>query len=142
MSTAMVSIQLPETLFQKLKRASDLTHRPIEEIAATSLEAVLPTTPGLPAEITAELAAMQLFSDAALRAAVEPSLSPAEQWRLHQLNATAGERELTLAERNEQEALIAAYNRSVLRRAKALAILAQRGHDLNGILRVVDYDGE
>ena len=28
-----------------------------------------------------ELAAMQLFSDTALRAAVEPSLSPAEQWR-------------------------------------------------------------
>ena len=88
-----------------------------------------------------ELAAMQLFSDTALRAAVEPSLSPAEQWRLHHLNATAGERELTSAEKDEQQALIAAYNRSVLRRAKALAILAQRGHDLTGILRVRTMPG-
>ena len=100
------------------------------------------TTPGLPADIAAELTAMRLFSDAALRAAVEPSLSPTEQWRLHQLNAMVGERELTLAEENEQKALIAAYNRSVLRRAKALALLAQRGHDLPGILRVSSNDGE
>ena len=81
-------------------------------------------------------------SDTALQAAVEPSLSPAEQWRLHHLNATAGERELTSAEKDEQQALIAAYNRSVLRRAKALAILAQRGHELSGILRVSNNDGE
>lgn len=140
MNTAMVSIQLPDTLFQKLKRAADLTHRPVEEIAATSLEAVLPTTPGLPADIAEELAAMQVFSDAALRAAVEPSLSRTEQWRLHQLNAAAGERKLTSAEKIEQQALIAAYHRSVLRRAKAMAILAQRGHDLSEFLQVPDSD--
>lgn len=34
--------------------------------------------------------------------------------------------------------LIAAYNRSVVRRAKAMAILAQRGHDLSDFLRVPD----
>lgn len=140
MNTAMVSIQLPDTLFQKLKRAADLTHRPVEEIAATSLEAVLPTTPGLPADIAEELAAMQVFSDAALRAAVEPSLSRTEQWRLHQLNAAAGERKLTSAEKIEQQALIAAYHRSVLRRAKAMAILAQRGHDSSEFLQVPDSD--
>jgi hypothetical protein len=140
MSMATVSIQLPDTLFRKLKRAADLTHRPVEEIAATSLEAALPTTPGLPADVADELAAMQVFSDAMLRAAVEPSISRAEQRRLEQLNAAAGERALTAAEAKEQQALIAAYNRSVLRRAKAMAILAQRGYDLGELLRVHDVD--
>lgn len=140
MSTAMVSIQLPDTLFRKLKRAADLTHRPVEEIAATSLEAAFPTAPDLPADVADELAAMQVFSDAALQAAVEPSMSRTEQRRLEQLNAAAGERSLTAAEGKEQQALIAAYQRSVLRRAKAMALLAQRGHDLSEFLHVPNGD--
>jgi hypothetical protein len=140
MSTAMVSIQIPDTLFRKLKRAADLTHRPLEEIVATSLEATLPAASGLPAEVADELAAMQVYSDAALRAAAEPSMSRAEQRRLEQLNSSAGERTLTAAEAKEQQALITAYDRSVLRRAKAMAILAQRGHDVSEFLQVPPRD--
>jgi len=84
----------------------------------------------LPTDLTNELAAMHLLSDEALWAAAHPSLSPAEQFRLSQLNHKAGERPLSKAEEAEQEHLLAAYHRSVLRRAKALAILTQRGHPL------------
>ena len=73
---------------------------------------------------------MRLLSDQALRAAVYPSISPAEQHRLGQLNHTASERPLTQAEATEQTALLVAYHRSVLRRAQALAVLAERGHSL------------
>jgi len=61
-----------------------------------------------------------------------PSLSPAEQIRLSQLNHKAGERPLTQSEKAEQEYLLSAYHRSVLRRAKALAILAQRRNQKPG----------
>ncbi len=130
MTISMVPVQLPEPLVERLKRAADLTHRSVEEIAAASLEAVLPPAPNLPPDIADELAAMYLFSDEALWAAAAPSFSPSEEQRLDQLNAAAGERGLTPAEEAEQQSLIAAYRRSVLRRAKALAILAQRGHDI------------
>src|SRR3990172_8110929 len=129
-STTTVAVQLHEPLFRRLKRAADLTHRSVEEIAATSLEAVLPPASNLPPDIADELATMHLFSDEALWAATEPSLSPAEERRLAQLNSAAGERELTPAEESEQQNLITAFQRSVLRRAKALAILAQRGHPI------------
>ena len=62
------------------------------------------------------------------RRSFQPSLSPAEAARLKQLNHAAGERSLTQAEVSEQAALLEAYHLSVLRRAQALAILAQRGH--------------
>lgn len=130
MRTTTIAIELPEPLFRRLKRAADLTHRSVEEIAATSLEAVLPPASNLPPDIANELATMYLFSDEALWAATEPSLSPAEERRLSQLNSATGERELTSAEESEQQYLIAAFQRSVLRRAKALAILAQRGHSI------------
>jgi hypothetical protein len=112
MTTQTVSVQVPEPIFRKLKRAADVTCRPVEEVLAD------------------ELASMHLFSDNALWAATEPSLSPAEQRRLGQLNRIAGQRPLTEAEKTEQEQLLAAYHRSVLRRAQALAILAQRGHPI------------
>jgi hypothetical protein len=76
---------------------------------------------------------MHLFSDEALWAATAPSLSPTEEYRLNQLNTAAGERDLTAAEEAEQQNLINTYQRSVLRRAKALAILAQRGHSIAGL---------
>lgn len=128
MTTVTIPVQLPEALFRRLKRAADLTRRSVEDIAATSLEAVLPPAADLPPDIADELAAMHLLSDEALWAATAPSLSPAEERRLEQLNAAVGERDLTSAESAEQHDLIAAYRRSVLRRAKALAVLAQRGH--------------
>ena len=123
-----IPVQIPEALFRKLKRAADLTHRSVEDIAVTSLEAALPSASNLPHDIANELAAMHLFSDEALWAAAASSFSPAEEHRLNQLNTAAGERDLTPAEDAEQQSLIAAYRRAVLRRAKALAVLAQRGH--------------
>jgi hypothetical protein len=81
-----------------------------------------------PSLLSHSAAALHLFSDEALWAATAPSLSPTEEYRLTQLNAAAGERDLTPAEEAEQQSLITAYQRSVLRRAKVLAILAQRGH--------------
>lgn len=52
---------------------------------------------------TRKLAAMHLFSDEALWAATAPSFSPTEEYRLNQLNGTAGERDLTPAEDAEQQ---------------------------------------
>jgi hypothetical protein len=128
MAATTVAVHIPESLFHKLKRAAELTHRSVEDVTVTSLEAVLPSAQNLPPDIANELAAMHLFSDEALWAATAPSFSPTEEYRLNQLNAAAGERDLTPAEEAEQQNLITAYQRSVLRRAKALAILAQRGH--------------
>ncbi|MGD9098909.1 MAG: hypothetical protein PVF45_00415 [Anaerolineae bacterium] len=131
MTTQTVSVGLPRSVFLKLERAAELTHCTIEEdVLTTTVNAALVEHPDLPADLANELSAMHLFSDEALWAASHPCLSPAEQVRLSQLNHKAGERPLTQVEAAEQEHLLNAYHRSVLRRAKALAILAQRGHPL------------
>ena len=130
MATQTMSVNLPRAVFLKLDRAAKLTHRSVEDVLATTVNAALVEPSGLPKDLADELAAMYLFSDKALLAAVQPSLSPAEQFRLNQLNHEAGERSLTQAEKAEQEHLLDAYRRSILRRAQALSILAQRGHPL------------
>jgi hypothetical protein len=127
---ATIAVHIPESLFHKLKRVADLTHRSVEDVTVRSLEAALPVEQNLPLDVANELAAMHLFSDEALWAATAPSLTPTEEYRLNQLTTMAGERNLTPAEEAEQQSLITTYHRSVLRRAKALAILAQRGHSI------------
>jgi hypothetical protein len=130
MTVQTVSVKLPRPVFLKLEHAARLTHRSVEDVLVATLNATLVEPPDLPTELANELAAMHLFSDEALWAATHPSLSPAEKSRLSQLNHKAGERSLNPSEKAEQEHLLAAYHRSVLRRAKALAILTQRGHSL------------
>jgi uncharacterized protein YnzC (UPF0291/DUF896 family) len=131
MQEKTVTVELPESAFRRLKRASELTYRSVDEILVSAIDAALIAPPNLPIELAEELGALNLLSDAALLATAQPSFSPAEQYRLQQLNHSAGERVLTEAETTEQETLLQSYYRSMLRRAQSLAILAQRGHQVD-----------
>jgi uncharacterized membrane protein YccC len=131
MQEKTVTVELPESTFRRLKRASELTFRPVNDILVSAINAALIAPPNLPIELAEELRALNLLSDEALLAAAQPSFSPTEQYRLQQLNHVAGERSLTEAETIEQETLLEAYHRSVLRRAQSLAILMQRGHQID-----------
>ncbi len=126
-----VSVELPEPIFRRLRHIAEVTHRSVEDVLATTVDAALPQTPGVPPEVADDLAAMAVFSDAALWTAAETTLSPEQQRRLNQLTQEGETRLLTDAEAAELTQLIDAYDRAVLRRAKALALLAQRGFDIS-----------
>ena len=125
-----VSIELPKHLYMRLRRIATATHRPVEEILSTTIDVVLPEDANLSDELVDELAAMAFYSDQALWAATESSISPAQQRRLEQLTYAGGTRSLTTSETAELNELLELYDRSVLRRAKALAVLAHRGYDI------------
>ena len=129
-----VSVELPEPIFRRLRHIAEVTHRSVEDVLATTVDAALPQTPGVPPEVADDLAAMAVFSDAALWTAAETTLSPEQQRRLNQLTQEGEARLLTDAEAAELTQLIDAYDRAVLRRAKALALLAQRGFDISPLL--------
>ena len=128
-----LTITLPDAVFQKLTRVAKLTYQSVDEIVAATVETSLPGGTDLPGELEAELAVMRIYSDDALWAAVEPTLSPYELRRMQQLSDFVDERGLTAREEAEQADLLSAYDRSVLRRAQALALLKQRGHDLSSV---------
>ena len=129
-SVRLVNLPVPELLYRRLQRAAELTYRSMDEILAGTLNVALSVPPEAPPEVRDELEAMARLSDAALWAASESSLSPAQQRRLRQLNHIAGARSLTAAEATEQARLLDSYQRSVLRRARAWAILSYRGYAL------------
>ena len=126
----MVSIEVPEPVYRRLQHIAEMTHRSVEDVLVSTVNVTLPATPDLPDEVSNELAAMSMFSDDALWAAAEPSLSAAEQTRLSQLNQIVDARPLTAAESQELGDLLAGYDYTVLRRARALALLTHRGYDV------------
>jgi len=125
-----VNVPIPEPLFERLQRVAARTFRPVEDILSSALEVALPLDPDLPQEVADELAAMSFFSDDALQAATQSSIAPAQSERLRQLVHAAGERALNAAEQAEMDAVLQLHDRAVLRRARALAIVTQRGHVL------------
>lgn len=130
MTEQMIAVNLPESAYRRLKRAAGISHRPFDELLLDVVNVALSVSPELPEEITDELAAMSILSDDALWAASESSLSPGQQRRLQQLNQAGGSRPLTPAEKDEEAELLELYDRSVLRRARALALLSLRGYAL------------
>lgn len=123
-----VSVQIPERIFQRLQRIAEATYRPVEEVLATTVSVALPQSPSLPPDLADDLAAMTMFSDEALWAATESILAPAQRRRLNQLSHAGGHRPLSVAESAELAYLVDLYDRAVLRRARALSILAHRGY--------------
>lgn len=135
-----LTITVPDSVFRKLNRMAELTYRTVDEVIVSTFETVVESESDLPDELAAELAATQLYSDDGLWAATRPSMSAYEQHRLAQLNEFAGERSLTEREKAEQSDLLVAYDRSLLRRAQALALLKQRGHDVTPALSMPSTD--
>ena len=121
-----ITVTLPETTLHRLNQAAQLAQRSVDELLATTIEAML----AVPPQLANEWAAMHFLSDEALWQATQPMLTRTEQARLHELNHLAGERALTESELQEQTALLEAYQRSIVRRSQALAILKLRGHSI------------
>ncbi len=131
MSERTVSIEVPESTYGKLKRAAELTHRSVDEMLTSTIDAALVAPPDLPQGLSIELAAMNMMSDSALFLALNPNLATQKYKRFQQLNEEAQKRDLTQAEEAEQDRLLDLYQQAVLRRAQAMAILHQRGHELS-----------
>jgi predicted DNA-binding protein len=133
MTDHTVTVTLPDHLYQRLHLLAQRTNREIPEVLLASLEATLAgakADTALPSEVADELAAMWQFSDQELWAVTETTLSPEQETRLNALTTTQGERALTTAEQAELTTLLAEYDRAVLRRAQALALLSLRGHSI------------
>lgn len=126
--SAKVTIQLPEPLYRRLQGAAQVSHRTVDEVLSATLAVALPPSPNLPETLSNELAEMIWMSDDDLWGATRPTFSEEQQERLAELNDLHDDRPLTEDEVAEQTHLHAAYERSVLRRAQAFAILFRRGH--------------
>jgi hypothetical protein len=123
-----VTLQLPETIYQLVRRTAKAVKRPMKEVLVTILKSSLPSLEGVPPEITSELTKLEYLSDKQLWAAARGTLPRPQQRRLSSLLRKNQAGKLAKAEQQALDELISQSERLMLRKARAYALLKWRGY--------------
>lgn len=131
MTAEMVTVQVPQPLYERLERLARLTHRPVESLIAQTLSTSLPLLPDdLPAEQREALAALEILTDEQLWQ-IEGATFPEEQYaQFAELREKSRSGDLTASEQGILDQLTAAADLLTLRKAYAAVLLKWRGHRL------------
>lgn len=126
-----VTLDLPETVYERLKRTAEALGCPLEEVVLQALELSLPPLgEELPPELREEAARMVRLDEPALRQIARSTLPPGQQRTLSRLLRKQQAGTLSEAEQKRLEALVQEADRLMLRKALAYALLKWRGHPL------------
>jgi hypothetical protein len=128
MTNQTITLEVPDQVYQRARRAAEALQRPTEEMIVDALSASLPLLDEVPVEMTRELAAMALLSDETLVSIAGSRISNEREKKLHDSLDRQGRGELDEQGQQELAALMAEYGRTMLRRAHAVTLMTRRGH--------------
>ena len=130
MTVSSVTVQIPQSLYHRLERAAARLQKPVEDLLAETLQATLPLTDEIPASIQAELVAMDNLGRSDLWEIAESEMAAKDQEAIDYLLDLQSMQALTGEEAVRLEQLRVEYGRILLRKARAFALLAERGEPL------------
>ena len=129
MSGRIITVTLPEVLYERVKITAEASARSVEEVCTQSIALSLPELEEeLSSETRLELAALSLLSDAELDNIAHGLMSEENQVHLERLAEEQKQRLLTAAEDTTLSQLLDEAQRLMLRKAEAYRLLARRGH--------------
>jgi len=134
MTARSVTLDLPGPLYTRLKRRAEESQRTVEAEILDMVAAAVPLGDDLPADLEAAVAPLSSLTDDALWALARSHLSLADARDLASLNAKQQRDGLTAPEAEMLAALVRCYERAMLVRARAAALLKQRGRDISSLL--------
>ncbi len=131
MSTRTVKVRLPESLYVRLQQAADATRRSLDDVLLHAVQVGSPPRwDDAPAEFQADLAALDRLGDETLWHIVRSRTTPTEMERYQELLDKNANDTLAAEERDELAKLRWEYDRSMLRKAHAAALLRWRGYQV------------
>lgn len=131
MSLQTMTVCLPENIYRRLQRTSEMTRRPLEDVVLQTIRGNLPpVVDDVPSDLWDEMASLQNLNDEALWLAARKPLGSG-QWQRHEnLLRKNQDGTLTSTDQDELAGLRADTDRFVLRRSYAFALLKWRGYTL------------
>jgi hypothetical protein len=126
-----ITIDLPAPIAEQLEEEATRQKIHVRELVREIILEHWSGLPSLPDDVEAELAAFHQLSDNLLWLIARTTLTVDEQAELADLNDEAQSRYLSHDEEARRDVLLEAYDRVMLRRAQAAAILQSRGYDLS-----------
>lgn len=131
MAVKTITLQLPENLYIRLQHTAQATKQSLDEIMLRALQIGSPPTWDMaPAEFQADLAALDRQTDAALWRIARTRQSEADLHHYQELLDKNANDTITTAERNELTQLRTEYDRQMVLKVHAAALLQWRGHQI------------
>jgi hypothetical protein len=125
----LITLQLPDHLYQRLIHTAQATHRSLEEVILRAITTGSPPDwDDAPAEFQSDIAALDRLNDEALWEVARSHKTATELERYDELLERNREQTLTAEERLELTALRQESDRFMIRKAQAAALLRWRGH--------------
>ncbi|NOX63149.1 MAG: hypothetical protein GXP42_14585 [Chloroflexi bacterium] len=137
MSVQTMTIQLPSELYEYLERRAKNSRRSVNEEVVEAIAIAAQERAQLSPEMESVLDQLNYMDDATLWRMARSRLSEEEARRLEELNWKQQREGLTMEEEEERDMLLWQYDRRLLVRAKAMALLKERGHDISELLAPV-----
>jgi plasmid stability protein len=134
MTIQAITLNLPETLYDRLKQRAEQTHRSIEDELLETVATAIPLTEELPDDLNEAISHLHLLDDQALWRAARSHLSTDVAAEMEQLHLKRQREGLTENETQTLNSLLHQYERTMLVRAQAAALLKQRGHDVSELV--------
>jgi hypothetical protein len=131
MSVQTVTLNVPDMVYQQIRRAAEKMHRPVNDLLVEAVIAAAPVANDAPLDLRSALAQMAFLNDAALWQAARATMTPTQRTRLEALHEKQQREGLSAAERSEDQALLSLYRETILLRAQAAMLLKQRGYDIS-----------
>lgn len=134
MAEHSVTVTLSEPIYNILRERAEKRQHSIEDELREAMAVVLQDNARLADEVEDSRAKLTAMNDETLWRAARTTLPKTSLKRLERLNRKQQREGLTASEREERDALAQRYERVVLVRSQAAAVLKQRGHDVSGLL--------
>ncbi len=131
MSVRTVTLELPEHLYVRLERAAQATRQSLDEILLRVMQVGSPTGwDDAPAEFQTDLAALDRMDDTALWNIARGHKTEADMTRYQTLLDKNANNTISAEEQVELSQLRTEFDRQMLRKAHAAALLRWRGHQI------------
>lgn len=131
MTTRTVTLQLPESLYTRLQQAARATQRSLDDVLLHAVQVGSPPRwDDAPAEFQADLAALDRLDDEALWRVTRSRKTEADMERYQELLDKNANAILSADERDELVKLRVGFDRFMLRKVHAAALLHWRGHQV------------
>lgn len=134
MAAQAITLHLPGPLYERLKRRAEERHRTLEAEILDAVATAGSASEQLPPELDEVLAALPNLDDDALWQAARDRLPEEATAELEALSLKQQREGLTPGEQETRDRLLHGYERILLVRAEAAALLQRRGHDVSGLL--------
>lgn len=134
MAVQTVTLNMPSALYDRVKRRAEQAHRSVEAELLEAVAMAVPAADELPPDLAETISSLAHLDDETLQRAACSRFPTEKATELEALHFKRQDEGLTEDETQRAAELTRQYERAMLIRAQARALLMQRGYDVSALI--------